>query len=192
MAVKKYERVKEFVSAMLDSFSGSAVRFSLMSFGESTRLHYSFNDGLSTDDLKGVVNGISPTSGESRVDVPLRDVVNVMFSDQNAGKRTNVPRVLVFLTSGRARFDPGLLSRSSSGLRAANIQSFVTVVGEGLEKDIQQVVTDNSDMFPLTTYGELSLIVTPMAQHISRRITSKYHAVFILFYHVRLLIGPRL
>ncbi|XP_059270802.1 integrin alpha-M-like isoform X1 [Mustela nigripes] len=100
-----FQRMKAFVSTVMDLFKKSKTLFSLMQFSEDFRLHFTFNQFKKNPDPEFLVKPIRQLYGRTHTATGIRKVVRELFHS-STGARENVFKILVVITDGEKFDDP--------------------------------------------------------------------------------------
>ncbi|XP_044089248.1 integrin alpha-M isoform X1 [Neovison vison] len=100
-----FQRMKAFVSTVMDLFKKSKTLFSLMQFSEDFRLHFTFNQFKKNPDPELLVKPIRQLYGRTHTATGIRKVVRELFHSSR-GARENVFKILVVITDGEKFDDP--------------------------------------------------------------------------------------
>ncbi|VCW78060.1 unnamed protein product [Gulo gulo] len=100
-----FQRMKAFVSTVMDLFKKSKTLFSLMQFSEDFQLHFTFNQFKKNPDPEFLVKPIRQLYGRTHTATGIRKVVRELFHSSR-GARENVFKILVVITDGEKFGDP--------------------------------------------------------------------------------------
>lgn len=100
-----FQKMKEFVSTVMDQFQKSKTLFSLMQYSDEFRTHFTFNDFKRNPDPKSHVRPIRQLNGRTKTASGIRKVVRELFQKIN-GARDNAAKILVVITDGEKFGDP--------------------------------------------------------------------------------------
>ncbi|XP_045850322.1 integrin alpha-M isoform X3 [Meles meles] len=100
-----FQRMKAFVSTVMDLFKKSKTLFSLMQFSEDFQLHFTFNQFKKNPDPEFLVRPITQLYGRTHTATGIRKVVRELFHSSR-GARKNVFKILVVITDGEKFDDP--------------------------------------------------------------------------------------
>ena len=161
-------KFKDFGKKLVDSFevSEEGARFSLMSFGFRPSLESKFKDELDGEKTKEKIDGMKRQFGVARMDKALKDAADTMFSEENVGKRSSLPKILVLLTSDGAQSYGPELDKAVESLKNADIKPLVVVIGDGLEDEVKKIAPKEEDVLRLDDVDELSATKDPLVERV--------------------------
>uniref|UniRef100_A0A8C0L372 Integrin subunit alpha M n=1 Tax=Canis lupus dingo TaxID=286419 RepID=A0A8C0L372_CANLU len=99
-----FQRMKEFVSTVMDQFKNSKTLFSLMQFSEDFQIHFTFNEFKKNPKPSFLVKSIKQLLGRTHTATGIRKVVELFHS--SSGARENALKILVVITDGEKYGDP--------------------------------------------------------------------------------------
>uniref|UniRef100_A0A452QWB3 Integrin subunit alpha M n=1 Tax=Ursus americanus TaxID=9643 RepID=A0A452QWB3_URSAM len=99
-----FQRMKEFVSTVMDRFKNSKTLFSLMQFSEEFQTHFTFNKFKENPNPQLLVNPIRQLYGRTHTATGILKVVELFHS--SSGARENALKILVVITDGEKFDDP--------------------------------------------------------------------------------------
>ncbi|XP_008683561.1 integrin alpha-M isoform X1 [Ursus maritimus] len=100
-----FQRMKEFVSTVMDRFKNSKTLFSLMQFSEEFQTHFTFNKFKENPNPQLLVNPIRQLYGRTHTATGILKVVRELFHS-SSGARENALKILVVITDGEKFDDP--------------------------------------------------------------------------------------
>ncbi|XP_039740343.1 integrin alpha-M isoform X4 [Pteropus medius] len=100
-----FQRMKEFVSTMMDQFTKSKTLFSLMQYSEDFQIHFTFKDFKDKPNPRLLVRPIKQLYGETHTATGILKVIREVFNSRN-GARENARKILVVITDGVKYGDP--------------------------------------------------------------------------------------
>ncbi|XP_072609526.1 integrin alpha-M isoform X3 [Vulpes vulpes] len=100
-----FQRMKEFVSTVMDQFKNSKTLFSLMQFSEDFQIHFNFNEFKKNPKPSFLVKSIQQLLGRTHTATGIRKVVRELFHS-SSGARENALKILVVITDGEKYGDP--------------------------------------------------------------------------------------
>ncbi|XP_076409461.1 integrin alpha-M [Peromyscus maniculatus bairdii] len=96
---RDFQKMKEFVSTVMEQFIKSKTLFSLMQYSDSFQTHFSFNDFKRKPNPRSHVNRISQLGGRTKTATGILRVVRELFQ-KTSGARENAAKILVVITDG--------------------------------------------------------------------------------------------
>ncbi|XP_029802895.1 integrin alpha-M-like [Suricata suricatta] len=100
-----FQRMKDFVSTVMDQFKKSQTLFSLMQYSEDFQTHFTFNDFKKNPNPAALVRPIKQLIGRTHTATAIRKVVRELFQS-SSGARENAFKILVVITDGEKYGDP--------------------------------------------------------------------------------------
>ncbi|NP_001076429.1 integrin alpha-M isoform 1 precursor [Mus musculus] len=100
-----FQKMKEFVSTVMEQFKKSKTLFSLMQYSDEFRIHFTFNDFKRNPSPRSHVSPIKQLNGRTKTASGIRKVVRELFHKTN-GARENAAKILVVITDGEKFGDP--------------------------------------------------------------------------------------
>lgn len=95
-----FQKMKEFVSTVMEQFEKSKTLFSLMQYSDVFRTHFTFSDFKKNPNPRSLVIPIRQLQGLTHTATGIRKVIRELF--QNAsGSRENAVKILVVITDGQ-------------------------------------------------------------------------------------------
>uniref|UniRef100_A0A8I5ZVY4 Integrin subunit alpha D n=1 Tax=Rattus norvegicus TaxID=10116 RepID=A0A8I5ZVY4_RAT len=128
-----FQKMKEFVSTVMDQFQKSKTLFSLMQYSDEFRTHFTFNDFKRNPDPKSHVRPIRQLNGRTKTASGIRKVVRELFQKIN-GARDNAAKILVVITDGEKFGDPLNYEDVIPEAEEAGIIRYVIGVGNAFHK----------------------------------------------------------
>uniref|UniRef100_A0A8C2QMB8 Integrin alpha M n=1 Tax=Cricetulus griseus TaxID=10029 RepID=A0A8C2QMB8_CRIGR len=102
---RDFQKMKEFVSTVMEQFTKSKTLFSLMQYSDEFRTHFTFNVFKKNPNPRLHVNTVRQLNGKTKTASGIREVVRVLFQKAN-GARENAVKILVVITDGEKYGDP--------------------------------------------------------------------------------------
>nr|XP_035974883.1 integrin alpha-M isoform X6 [Halichoerus grypus] len=100
-----FQRMKNFVSTVMNQSKKSKTLFSLMQFSEDFQTHFTFNQFKKNPDPEFLVKSIRQLYGRTHTATGIRKVVRELFHS-SSGARENALKILVVITDGEKFGDP--------------------------------------------------------------------------------------
>ncbi|KAM6155079.1 integrin alpha-M-like [Rhynchocyon petersi] len=100
-----FQRMKEFVSTVMEQFEKSKTSFSLMQYSNDFQTHFTFNDFKENPNPQALVRPIRQLLGRTFTATGILKVVNELFHHRS-GARANAFKILVVITDGEKFGDP--------------------------------------------------------------------------------------
>nr|KAF6440841.1 integrin subunit alpha M [Rousettus aegyptiacus] len=100
-----FQRMKEFVSTVMNQFTKSKTLFSLMQYSNDFETHFTFKDFKDKPNPRLLVEPISQLFGQTHTATGIREVIRKLFNRRN-GARENALKILVVITDGVKYGDP--------------------------------------------------------------------------------------
>ncbi|XP_027468962.1 integrin alpha-M isoform X6 [Zalophus californianus] len=100
-----FQRMKNFVSTVMNRFKKSKTLFSLMQFSEEFQTHFTFNQFKKNPNPEFLVKSIQQLYGKTHTATGIRKVVRQLFHS-SSGARENALKILVVITDGEKFDDP--------------------------------------------------------------------------------------
>uniref|UniRef100_G1SFQ4 Integrin subunit alpha M n=3 Tax=Oryctolagus cuniculus TaxID=9986 RepID=G1SFQ4_RABIT len=94
-----FQRMKEFVSTVMEQFTKSNSLFALMQYSEEFRTHFTFSDFKRNPNPRALVKPIRQLLGRTHTATGILKVVTELFHS-SSGARANARKVLVVITDG--------------------------------------------------------------------------------------------
>ena len=164
LAKEPLMKLKEFGKNLVDSFvvSEDGAGFSLMSFDYRQNMEVTFKDELSAEKIKEKIDGMDGRLGVASMDTALEEAADVMFSDENVGKRSSYPKMLVLFTTDKAQSNDKDLAEAVEELKKGGIKPLVVIVGDGLKDEVKKIAPKEEDVFRLNEFEELPETAGPL------------------------------
>ncbi|CAO2583473.1 Integrin alpha-M [Lemmus lemmus] len=102
---RDFQKMKEFVSTVMEQFTKSKTLFSLMQYSDEFRTHFNFDDFKKNPNPRTHVNPIRQLNGKTKTASGIRKVVRELFQ-KVSGARENALKILVVITDGEKYGDP--------------------------------------------------------------------------------------
>ncbi|KAM6166275.1 integrin alpha-M [Erethizon dorsatum] len=129
-----FQRMKEFVSTVMDQFEKSKTLFSLMQYSDEFRTHFTFNDFKKNPNPRSLVNPIRQLDGLTHTATGIRKVIRELFQSAN-GTRENAAKILVVITDGQKYGDPLKYEDVIPEANRRGIIRYVIGVGDAFRSD---------------------------------------------------------
>uniref|UniRef100_A0A8C0ZVN1 VWFA domain-containing protein n=1 Tax=Castor canadensis TaxID=51338 RepID=A0A8C0ZVN1_CASCN len=100
-----FQKMKNFVSTVMNQFKESKTLFSLMQYSEDFRTHFTFSDFKRNPNPESLVRPIRQLLGRTHTATGIRKVVTELFHHAS-GARENAVKILVVITDGEKYGDP--------------------------------------------------------------------------------------
>ncbi|XP_077616432.1 integrin alpha-M [Crocuta crocuta] len=100
-----FQRMKDFVSTVMDQFKKSKTLFSLMQYSEDFQTHFTFNEFKKNPNPALLVRSIRQLLGRTHTATGIRKVVRELFQS-SSGAREKAFKILVVITDGEKFGDP--------------------------------------------------------------------------------------
>ncbi|XP_073345568.1 integrin alpha-M [Pagrus major] len=126
-----FERMKEFVKALVRSFPGEDTKFAIVQFSTSPIIHYYFNT-FDANNWQNQIQTIRQFGGWTYTAAAIRHVVNYVFTAER-GSRPNVKKVLIVITDGQSN-DRDDLDRAADSAESKKIVRFAIGVGTAFHR----------------------------------------------------------
>lgn len=94
-----FEKMLAFVKAVMSQLQQSSTWFSLMQFSSVFRIHFTFNDFISTSSPLSLLDSVEQLSGSTRTASAIRHVITRLFTAQS-GARKDATKILIVITDG--------------------------------------------------------------------------------------------
>ncbi|XP_066239439.1 integrin alpha-M [Saccopteryx leptura] len=129
-----FQRMKRFVSTVMNQFTKSKTLFSLMQYSSDFRTHFTFQDFKNNPNPEQLVRPIIQLQGWTRTATGIRKVVRELFNG-NSGARKNALKILVVITDGEKYQDPLEYSDVIPEADREGIIRYVIGVGSAFNRD---------------------------------------------------------
>ncbi|OBS63467.1 hypothetical protein A6R68_08021, partial [Neotoma lepida] len=96
---RDFQKMKEFVSTVMEQFIKSKTLFSLMQYSDDFRTHFTFDDFKKNPNPSSHVRRIGQLTGRTKTATGIRKVVRELFQE-TSGARKNAVKILVVITDG--------------------------------------------------------------------------------------------
>uniref|UniRef100_A0A2K5C0G5 Integrin subunit alpha X n=1 Tax=Aotus nancymaae TaxID=37293 RepID=A0A2K5C0G5_AOTNA len=100
-----FQRMKEFVSTVMEQLKKSKTLFSLMQYSEEFWTHFTFKEFQDNPNPRSLVRPITQLLGRTHTATGIRKVVRELFNVRQ-GARENALKILVVITDGEKFGDP--------------------------------------------------------------------------------------
>ncbi|XP_017166336.1 integrin alpha-M-like isoform X2 [Poecilia reticulata] len=132
VAAEDFERMKEFVKKLIETFLGRDTQFAITQFSNDPRTEYDFNT-FNTSNWKSQIDNIRQLTSRTYTAKAIQNVVDDVFSPQK-GSRSNVKRILIVITDGESD-DHQNLPAATQLADKKKIVRFVIGVGDAFTTD---------------------------------------------------------
>ncbi|XP_005405373.1 PREDICTED: integrin alpha-M isoform X1 [Chinchilla lanigera] len=129
-----FQKMKEFVSTVMEQFEKSKTLFSLMQYSDEFWTHFTFNDFKKKANPRDLVNPIRQLRGLTHTATGIRKVTRELFQS-NSGARENAVKVLVVITDGEKYGDPLNYEDVIPEANRRGIIRYVIGVGDAFRND---------------------------------------------------------
>ncbi|KAM8730448.1 integrin alpha-M-like [Acanthopagrus schlegelii] len=157
-----FERMKDFVKALVGSFVGKDTKFAIAQFSTSPSIHYYF-DTFDANNWQNQINAIRQFHGWTYTAAAIRHVVDNVFT-AGRGSRPNVKKVLIVITDGQSN-DRSLLQDSANSAESKKIVRFAIGVGDaftvaGAKAELETIASSPSQdhVFQVESFQALEKI----------------------------------
>lgn len=99
-----FGKMLAFVKAVMSQLQQSSTRFSLMQFSHTFRIHFTFNDFISTSSPLSLLDSVNQLRGSTRTASAIKHVITELFTTQK-GARKDATKILIVITDGRKEGD---------------------------------------------------------------------------------------
>ncbi|XP_062297982.1 integrin alpha-M-like [Scomber scombrus] len=160
-----FERMKNFVKSVVNSFLGMDTKFAIAQFSSHVVIHYYFNtsnaDTSTSEHWESQINGIRQLTGGTHTTTAIREVVNNVFSTYK-GSRPNVKKILIVITDGESN-DGGDLRGAAKLAENKKIVRFAVGVGAAFTNDrakqeLYTIASSRDKVFQVSNFGALETI----------------------------------
>ncbi|KAM8777399.1 integrin alpha-M [Rhynchonycteris naso] len=103
--VNDFQRMKNFISTVMNQFTKSKTLFSLMQYSNDFQTHFTFQKFKDNPNPRQLVEPIEQLGGWTYTATGIRRVVRELFNG-NSGARKNALKILVVITDGEKYKDP--------------------------------------------------------------------------------------
>ncbi|XP_049760380.1 integrin alpha-X-like isoform X3 [Elephas maximus indicus] len=128
-----FERMMNFVKAVMSQFQRPSTQFSLMQFANSFNIHFTFHNFAHSSDPQALLNGVKQLKGLTYTASAIQIATNVMFSPQK-GARENATKILIIITDGQKEGDYLDYKHVIPRAEAAGIIRYAIGVGSAFQK----------------------------------------------------------
>nr|BAE33446.1 unnamed protein product [Mus musculus] len=99
-----FEKMLDFVKAVMSQLQRPSTRFSLMQFSDYFRVHFTFNNFISTSSPLSLLGSVRQLRGYTYTASAIKHVITELFTTQS-GARQDATKVLIVITDGRKQGD---------------------------------------------------------------------------------------
>ena len=153
---------KTFVKSLVSGFANAenSVRVGIMTFDRVSRVIARFDESLSENNIRAVVDGISIGNGPPvRMESLVTSVKEQLFSLEG-GVRQGHPRKVIFLTSGASSWKTKSLEKSLAGLDGLGLTRLAVGIASNVQRELlQSLASANNLAFQVTKTSQLSSFV---------------------------------
>uniref|UniRef100_A0A667ZQ85 Matrilin 2 n=1 Tax=Myripristis murdjan TaxID=586833 RepID=A0A667ZQ85_9TELE len=145
-----FERVKQFVKAIVDSLdiSRTGTHVGLLQYSTKVRTEFTLSRFATAQDIKQAVGRMQYMGRGSMTGSALRHMFEYSFSAKE-GARANTPRVSIVFTDGRSQDD---VSEWANKAKNAGITIYAVGVGKAIEQELREIASEPDDKH--LYYGE--------------------------------------
>lgn len=163
------DKEKDFVKNIAQSLNlaPGKSRMSVILYSSYARLPIGLGDHTSIEKFKEDVEKLPLIGNSRRIDRALDAAVTLL---KDAGKDRS--KVVILLTAGKQ--DSGVgdeLTKAAASLHNVGAKTFVVAIGQ--EPDVQElrpIVTNNADLFTVSSFARLEPRTRPIVKHIAENI----------------------
>ncbi|XP_062957175.1 integrin alpha-M [Cynocephalus volans] len=137
-----FQRMKEFVSVVMERLKQSKTLFSLLQYSEEFQTHFTFKKFKENPNPRSLVRPIRQLLGRTYTATGIRKVVRELFNSEN-GARENAFKILIVITDGEKFGDPLRYEDVIPEADREGIIRYVIGVGDAFrnEKSLQELNT---------------------------------------------------
>uniref|UniRef100_A0A0P6JUN6 Integrin alpha-M isoform 1 n=1 Tax=Heterocephalus glaber TaxID=10181 RepID=A0A0P6JUN6_HETGA len=129
-----FQKMKEFVSTVMDQFEKSKTLFSLMQYSDQFRTHFTFSDFKKNPNPRSLVNPVRQLYGLTHTATGIRKVIRELFQ-RASGARENAVKILVVITDGQKYEDPLTYEEVTPEADRQGILRYVIGVGDAFSSN---------------------------------------------------------
>ncbi|XP_047389040.1 integrin alpha-M isoform X2 [Sciurus carolinensis] len=129
-----FQKMKDFVSTVMDKFKKSKTLFSLMQYSDDFQTHFTFSYFKKNPNPRSLVNPITQLLGTTHTATGIRKVVRELFQSAY-GARENAVKILVVITDGEKYRDPLNYEDVIPEADRAGVIRYVIGVGDAFNND---------------------------------------------------------
>ncbi|XP_038619354.1 integrin alpha-D-like [Tachyglossus aculeatus] len=129
---RDFEKMKQFVRAVMDRFQGTSTLFALMQFSSSFETHFAFSDFKNNPNPKDLVDRISQLGGLTFTASGIKKVVEKLFNPLS-GAREDANKILIVITDGEKYGDSLKYNQAISLAEAKGIIRYAIGVGDAFD-----------------------------------------------------------
>ncbi|XP_036889544.1 LOW QUALITY PROTEIN: integrin alpha-D-like, partial [Sturnira hondurensis] len=128
-----FERMKDFVRAVMGQFEGTNTLFSLMQYSNLREIHFTFTKFQNSLNLQNLVDPIVQLKGLTFTATGILTVVKELFHSKN-GARKSAKKILIVITDGQKYKDPLEYSDVIPQAEKAGIIRYAIGVGDAFQE----------------------------------------------------------
>ncbi|XP_007498040.2 integrin alpha-X [Monodelphis domestica] len=167
-----FQKMKNFVKAMISQFEKPSTQFSLMQFASNFKIHFTFEKFKNSHDPRRLVDEITQLSGVTKTASGIKKVINELFQ-KTRGARQYATKILIVITDGEKYDDPLEYSQVIPIAEKAGIIRYAIGVGEAFERpssrqELEEIASEPSKdhIFWVDNFGALSNIQNQLKEKI--------------------------
>ncbi|XP_038619310.1 integrin alpha-X-like [Tachyglossus aculeatus] len=167
-----FDRMKQFVRAVMRRFQGTNTLFSLMQFSNSFEIHFTFNEFKRHPNPEMLLYPISQLTGLTYTATGIKKVVEKLFQ-QSQGARRDATKILIVITDGQKYEDPLEYSDAIPLAEAAGVIRYAIGVGTAFKKyeareELDTIASDppQDHVFQVNNFGALDNIQSQLQEKI--------------------------
>jgi hypothetical protein len=163
-----FEEVKKFVTKTIDSYeiSSKGTHVGIVEFSDKARVVIPFDKTFDAEELKRLVNETEPSNKKTRnADIAFELAKKKLFSAAS-GSRSGVPRVVVFVTSGKST-GRSPMNEVVEPFKKDGIRIYVVAVGNQTDpKEDLDTASDEDGVVPIDEPKDLPNVVSKIVEKI--------------------------
>ncbi|XP_012860898.1 integrin alpha-D [Echinops telfairi] len=128
-----FDRMKDFVKAVMGQFEGTNVLFSLMQYSNLLETHFTFTEFQTSRNPRHLVDPIVQLKGLTFTATGIQKVVTDLFHRKN-GARQGAKKILIVITDGQKYRDPLEYSDVVPQVERAGITCYAIGVGDAFQE----------------------------------------------------------
>lgn len=148
---RTFRQMQDIIKSVIDNYPTSNIFYSVLSFGDPPVVHINFDDQLSDEGRKRIIDSITKTTGIASLDKALekaREIFNMA-----SAQRPTAKNILVVMVDGKSDSKLDDVKASSRLLQAEGVEVIAIGVGDEVDKPVIDVTettvltntTDNPD-----------------------------------------------
>ena len=164
-ADENFEKAKEVIKAIIDTYSLNKLRYGVIVFGSSASVRVSFGDDFSSDeDLKSVINFLSLTNEPPDLDKALQKAKELF---DKAPERPNARKVLVVIADKKSTSKLIELKASAKMLEVEGIKVIPVAIGNEVDSnELGEMTPDITNVIKVT----IDVVVIDLKEKIMRKV----------------------